>query len=82
MVMTALARNLRAWWALMRPEVPGLRQAQHREKRRVLRQELKALVNAFVTPRVWCSGRRLVLRVPGWNAGLMTFFRLVSRPRE
>ena len=54
------------------------------EKRRVLRQEFKSFVNTFVTIpcRVIQSGRRLVLRVLGWNPCLMTFFRLVSRLRE
>jgi hypothetical protein len=85
MVMTALAWNLKAWWALMLPESPGRWQGQHREeKRRVLRSEFKSFVNTFVT--IPClviqSGRRLVLRVLGWNPYLMTFFRLVSRLRE
>jgi len=85
MVMTALAWNLKAWWALMLPESPGRWQAQHREQKRgVLRSEFKSFVNTFVT--IPClviqSGRRLVLRVLGWNPGLMTFFRLVSRLRE
>ena len=85
MVMTALAWTLKAWWALMLTDVPGRWQTQHREeKRRVLRQEFKSFVNTFVT--IPClvihSGRRLVLRVQGWNPDLMTFFRLVSRLRE
>ena len=50
MVMTALAWNLKAWWALMLPESPGRWQERHREeKRRVLRMEFKTFVNAFVT---------------------------------
>jgi hypothetical protein len=84
MVMTALAWTLKAWWALMLPESPGRWQAQHRaEKHRVLRLEFKAFVNTFVTIpcQVLRTGRRLVLRVLGWNPYLMTFFRLVSRLR-
>lgn len=69
----------------MLPESPGRWQGQHREeKQRVLRQELKSFVSTFVT--IPClviqSGRRLVLRVLGWNPYLMTLFRLVSRLRE
>ena len=85
MVMTALAWNLKAWWALLLPESPGRWQKQHREeKQRVLRSEFKSFVNTFVT--IPClviqSGRRLVLRVLGWNPERMTFFRLVSRLRQ
>jgi Transposase DDE domain group 1 len=85
MVMTALAWTLKAWWALLLPEPPGRWQAQHREeKQRVLRLEFKAFVNAFVTIpcQVIRTGRRLVLRVLGWNPHLMTFFRLLSRLRQ
>lgn len=84
MVMTALAWTLKAWWALMLPVSPGRWQVQHQnEKHRVLRLEFKAFVNAFVTIpcQVLRTGRRLVLRVLGWNPYLMTFFRLVSRLR-
>lgn len=85
MVMTALAWNLKAWWALMLPESPGRWQGRHREeKRRVLRLEFKAFVSTFVTIpcAVVRTGRKLVLRVLGWNPYLMTFFRLVSRLQE
>lgn len=75
MVMTALAWNLKAWWALMLPETPGLWQAQQRvEKQRVLRMEFRSFVNAFVTIpcQVVRAGRKVVLRVLGWNPNLMT----------
>ena len=50
----------------------------------MLRQEFKAFVSTFVTIpcAVVQTGRKLVLRVLGWNPELMTFFRLVSRLRE
>lgn len=85
MVMAVPAWTLKAWWALLLPEAPGRWQVEHRaEKRRVLRTEFKASVNAFVTiPRqVLRTGRRRVLRLLGWNPHLLTFFRLVSRLRE
>ena len=68
MVMTALAWNLKAWWALMLPEQPGRWQERHRaEKRWVLRLEFKTFVNAFV--RLPCqivrTGRKLVYRLVG-----------------
>jgi hypothetical protein len=85
MLMTALAWNLKAWWALMLPESPGRWQKQHREeKQRVLRLEFKSFVSTFVTIpcEVVRTGGKVVLRVLGWNPDLMTFFRLVSRLRR
>jgi hypothetical protein len=84
MVMTALAWDLKAWWALLLPEAPGRWQQRHREQKRwVLRLEFKAFVNAFV--RIPCqivrTGRRLVYRLLSWNPHLPTFFRLVDRLR-
>jgi len=81
MVMTALAWNLKAWWALSLPEQPGRYQEQRQaEKRWVLRLEFKKFVNAFV--RLPCqivrTGRKLVYRLLGWNPYQPTFFRLVD----
>ena len=69
----------------MLPESPGRWQGRHREeKQRVLRLEFKAFVNTFVTIpcQVLRTGRRVVLRLLGWNPHLLTLFRLVSRLRE
>lgn len=84
MVMTALAWDLKAWWALLLPEEPGRWQEKHqREKRWVLGLEFKTFVNAFV--RLPCqivkTGRRLVYRLLSWNPHLPIFFRLVERLR-
>jgi hypothetical protein len=81
MVMTALAWNLKAWWALLLPERPGRYQEQHRaEKRWALRLEFKTFVNAFV--RLPCqivrSGRKLIYRLLAWNPYQPIFFRLVD----
>jgi hypothetical protein len=81
MVMTALAWNLKAWWALRLPERPGRWHAKHQaEKHWVLRREFKTFVNAFV--RLPCqiirTGRQLVYRVLGWNPYQPIFFRLVD----
>jgi hypothetical protein len=80
MVMTALAWNLKAWWALKLPERPGRWQKKHQaEKRWVLRLEFKAFVNAFV--RLPCqilrTGRQLIYRLLAWNPYQPIFFRLV-----
>jgi hypothetical protein len=81
MVMTALAWNLKAWWALSLPEQPGRWHDQHQtEKRWVLRLEFKAFVNAFV--RLPCqivrTGRKLIYRLLSWNPYQTIFFRLVD----
>lgn len=81
MVMTALAWNLKAWWALTLPEQPGRWHERHQaEKRWVLRLEFKAFVNAFV--RLPCqiirTGRKLVYRLLGWNPHQPIFFRLLD----
>jgi hypothetical protein len=78
MVMTALAWNLKAWWALTLPEQPGRQAEQHQaEKRTVLTMEFKTFVNAFM--RLPCqivrTGRKLVYRLLSWNPWLPVFFR-------
>ena len=81
MVMTALAWNLKAWWALTLPEAPGRWQQKHRtEKQWVLGLEFKTFVQAFV--RLPCqivrTGRKLVYRLLGWNPYQPIFFRLAG----
>jgi Transposase DDE domain group 1 len=81
MVMTALAWNLKAWWALCLPEPPGRwHDKHHAEKRWVLRLEFKTFVNAFV--RLPCqivrTGRQLVYRLLGWNPYQPILFRLLD----
>ena len=84
MVMTALAWDLKAWWALLLPEAPGRWQEKHRtEKRWLLGLEFKTFVNAFV--RIPCqlvrTGGRLVFRLLAWNPHLPIYFRLLDRLR-
>ena len=84
MVMTGLAWNLKAWWALTLPEGPGRWRERHRaDKLWVLKAEFKTFVNAFV--RIPCqlvrTGRKLVYRVLAWNPYQPIFFRLVSALR-
>jgi Transposase DDE domain group 1 len=81
MVMTALAWNLKAWWALALPERPGRWRERHRaEKRWVLGLEFKTFVQAFV--RLPCqvvrTGRKLVYRLLSWNPYQPIFFRLLD----
>ena len=84
MVMTALAWNLKAWWALLLPDPPGRWHEQHhQEKQRVLKMEFKTFLNAFVLLpcQIIRTGRKLVYRLLSWNPHLSIFFRLVSALR-
>jgi Transposase DDE domain group 1 len=81
MVMTALAWDLKAWWALMLPESPGRSGERGRqEKRWVLGLEFKTFAQTFM--RLPCqlvrAGRRLVFRLLAWNPFQHIFFRLVD----
>jgi len=84
MVMTALAWDLKAWWALALPERPGRWQERHRaEKRWLVGLEFKAFVQAFVQLpcQVVRAGRKLVYRLLSWNPYQRIFFRLVTALR-
>jgi hypothetical protein len=69
---------------LLLPESGRWADRHREEKQRVLRMEFKAFATAFVLIpcQVIRTGRKLVLRVMGWNPHLMTFFRMVSRLRQ
>ena len=81
MVMTALAWNLKAWWALSLPETPARWQEQHRpDKHWLLGLEFKTFVQAFVRQpcQLIRTGRRLIYRLLSWNPHQSLFFRLVD----
>jgi Transposase DDE domain group 1 len=81
MLMTALAWNLKAWWALMLPEAPGRWQQNHRaEKQWVLKLEFKTFLNAFMLLpcQIIKTGRKVVYRLLAWNPHLPIFFRLLD----
>jgi hypothetical protein len=83
MVMTALAWNLKAWWALWPQASPRWQEQHERDKATVLGMEFKTFVNAFV--RIPCqivrSGRKLIYRVLHWNPWLHLFFRTFAQLR-
>jgi len=83
MVMTALAWNLKAWWALWLPEEGRWREKHRAEKHEVLRMEFKTFLNAFI--KIPCqivrAGRKLIYRVLSYNPHLPVFFRLCSALR-
>jgi hypothetical protein len=84
MVMTSLAWNLKAWFALWPTETSGRWQERHqREKQTVLGMEFKTFANAFL--RMPCqivrTGRRLVYRLLSWNPWQPLFFRTLAQLR-
>jgi hypothetical protein len=81
MVMTALAWDLKAWFALMLPEGVGRHRDSYRaDKLWVLRLEFKTFVQAFVQLpcKIVRTGRRLVYRLLSWNPYQRIFFRLLD----
>ena len=81
MVMTALAWNLKAWWALLLPEPPGRWHERHAaQKQWVLTMEFRTFLNAFVLLpcQIVKTGRKLVYRLLSWNPHLPIFVRLIK----
>jgi hypothetical protein len=84
MLITALAWNLKAWWALSLPVAPGRWQAKHQaEKQRVLKMEFKAFLHAFVLLpcQIIRTGGKVVYRLLSWNPQLSIFFRFLRALR-
>ena len=84
MVMTALAWNLKAWWALTLPDPPGRwQQRHHAQKQWALKLEFKTFLNAFVLLpcQIITTGRQLIYRLLAWNPHLAIFFRLLKHLR-
>ena len=84
MLMTSLAWNLKAWWALWPTEAPGRWNERHRQdKATVLGMEFKTFLNAFL--RMPCqivrTGRRIVYRLLSWNPWQHVFFRTFEQLR-
>ncbi len=79
MVMTALAWDLKAWFALSVPVHPR-HQAVHREQRRgLLRMEFKRFVNTIILMpcQIIRGGHRLLYRLLSWNEWQGVFLRVV-----
>jgi hypothetical protein len=83
MVMTSLAWNLKAWWALWPKLSPRWQEQQACQQTTVLHMEFKTFVNAFVLIpcQIARSGRKLIYRVLNWNPWLHMFFRTIAQLR-
>ena len=84
MVMAALARTLKAWFALLLPETGRWATRYAAEKAAVLRMEFKAFLHAFmlIPVQVVRTGRRLVFRLLAWNPWQAVFLRGFDHMRE
>ena len=83
MVMTALAWNLKAWFALSVPEHPRHKEAHRAQKLGLLRMEFKRFVNTIVGMpcQIVRGGRKLVYRLLSWNEWQGVFLRVVHALR-
>jgi Transposase DDE domain group 1 len=84
MVMTALAWNLKAWFALTLPESPSRWQERHRqEKSWLLGLEFRSFLNTFVLLpcQIVRTGRKVVYRLLSWSPRLDVLFRLIAKLR-
>lgn len=82
MLMTSLAWNLKAWLALWLPAEKGRWHEQHEaQKQQLLGLEFRTFVNYFLRlpAQVVKTGRRLIVRLLGWNSWQPVFFRLVDQ---
>jgi hypothetical protein len=78
MVMTSLAWNLKAWWALWLPEKGRWATKHHAEKRQVLKMDFRTFVNYLmkIPCQIIRTGGRLICRLLGWNPWVGVFRRL------
>jgi hypothetical protein len=83
MVMTALAWNLKAWFALSVPEHPRHKAAHREQKRGLLRMEFKRFVNTIILMpcQIVRGGHRLLYRLLSWNEWQGVFLRVVHALR-
>jgi Transposase DDE domain group 1 len=79
MVMTSLAWNLKAWFALSVPEHPRHQEAHRAQKHRLLSMEFKRFVNTIIQMpcQIVRGGRRLVYRLLSWTEWQGVFLRIV-----
>jgi hypothetical protein len=79
MVMTALAWNLKAWFALSVPEHPRHKEAHREQKRQLLRMEFKRFINVLILMpcQIVKGGCRLIYRLLSWNEWQGAFLRVV-----
>jgi len=75
MVMSALAWNLKAWFALLMPE--------EAQSERYLKMEYRTFLNAIILipAQIIRSGRKIIYRLLGYNRWLEDLFAIWERFR-
>jgi hypothetical protein len=83
MVMTSLAWNLKAWFALSVPETPRHKVVHREQKHGLLRMEFKRFVNTIILMpcQIIRGGHRLIFRLLSWNEWQGVFLRVVHALR-
>jgi hypothetical protein len=83
MVMTALAWNLKAWFALSVPEHPRHKDVHREQKRCLMRMEFKRFVNTLILMpcQIVRGGRRVLYRLLSWNEWQGVLLRVVHALR-
>ena len=84
MVMTSLAWNLKAWFALSLPETGRWHEKHREEKRYVLSMEFKRFVSSFMMLpcQIVKTSRRVIYRLLSWNPDLHIFRRFLTAALE
>jgi Transposase DDE domain group 1 len=79
MVMTALAWNLKAWFALSVPEHPRHKEVHRVQRLGLLRMEFKRFVNTIILMpcQIVRGGHGLLYRLLSWNEWQGVFLRVV-----
>ena len=84
MIMASLAWSLKAWAALLLPEVGRWREKHEQEKEDLLRMRFRNFIACFIRipAQLVHQGRQTTLRIAAWNPALRIFFRLVEALRR
>src|SRR3954451_8292408 len=83
MVLTGLAWNLKAWFALSVPEHPRHKELHRAQKRRLLRMEFRRFVNTIILMpcQIVRGGHHLWYRLLSWNEWQGVLLRVVHALR-
>ena len=83
MVIASLAWSLKAWSALLLPEVGRWKERHREQKRTLLRMDFASFRQALIEipAQIVRTGRRIVYRFLAWNPWQPVFFRLVQQLR-
>ena len=83
MVIASLAWSLKAWSALLLPEVGRWKERHREQKRTRLRMDFASFRQALIEipAQIVRTGRRIVYRFLAWNPWQPVFFRLVQQLR-